>query len=52
MKGSSLRNTIVYDTVYKQLDISAKSDGALRKKKHKVRETAKKFFPTGKNKAS
>jgi len=44
MKGSSLRNTIVYDTVYKQLDISAKSDGALRKKKHKVRETAKKIL--------
>ena len=41
MKGSKLSNTILYDTVYKQLDVSAKSDGALRKKKHKVRETTK-----------
>ena len=41
MKGSSLSPTIVYDTVYKQIDISASSDSALRKKKHKVRETVK-----------
>ena len=44
MKGSNLSKTIVYDTVYKQLEVSAKSDGGLRKKKHKVRETAKTIF--------
>lgn len=40
MKGSSkLSPTIVYDTVYKYLGVSAASDGALRKKKLKVRST-------------
>ena len=45
MKGSSkLSPTIKYDTVYKQLEITATSDGALRKKKLKVRETVKKIL--------
>lgn len=45
MKGSSkLSPTIKYDTVYKQLEITASSDGALRKKKLKVRETVKKIL--------
>lgn len=45
MKGSSkLFPTIKYETVYKQLEITAPTDGALRKKKLKVRETAKKIF--------
>lgn len=38
MKGSStLSKTIVYDTVYNQIGVEASSDGALRKKKNKVR---------------
>lgn len=38
MKGSSsLSKTIVYETVYNQIEIAAASDGALRKKKNKVR---------------
>ncbi len=38
MKGSSsLSKTIVYETVYNQIEIKAASDGALRKKKSKVR---------------
>lgn len=45
IKGSSkLSPTIVYETIYKQLEISASSDGALRKKKLKVRETVKKIL--------
>ncbi len=45
MKGSSkLSPTIKYDTLYKQLEITAPSDGALRKKKLKVRKTVKKLF--------
>ena len=45
MKGSSkLSPTIKYDTIYKQLEITATSDGALRKKKLKVRETVKKIL--------
>ena len=45
MKGSSkLSPTIKYETVYKQLEITASSDGALRKKKLKVRETVKKLL--------
>lgn len=45
IKGSSkLSPTIKYDTVYKQLEITASSDGALRKKKLKVRETVKKLL--------
>lgn len=51
MKGSSkLSPTIKYDTVYKQLEISASSDGALRKKKLKVRETVKKILDYWKEK--
>lgn len=42
MKGSSsLSRTIVYDTVYKQLKVTASSDGALRKKKAKIRDQIK-----------
>jgi len=38
MKGSSnLSKTIVYETVYNQINVTAASDGALRKKKSKVR---------------
>lgn len=45
IKGSSkLSPTIVYETIYKQLEISASSDGALRKKKLKVRETVKRIL--------
>ena len=45
MKGSSkLSPTIKYDTIYKQLEITATSAGALRKKKLKVRETVKKIL--------
>ena len=42
MKGSSnLSKTIVYDTVYNQIDVKAASPGALRKKKSKVRDQVK-----------
>jgi hypothetical protein len=45
MKGSSnLSKTIVYETVYNQIDITAASDGALRKKKSKVRDQVKKIL--------
>lgn len=38
MKGSStMSKTIVYETVYNQIGVEASSDGALRKKKNKVR---------------
>lgn len=42
MKGSSsLSKTILYETVYNQLEIQAASDGALRKKKAKLRDQIK-----------
>ena len=46
MKGSSkLSPTILYETVYKQIDLSnIKSDSALRNKKQKIRETTKKIL--------
>ena len=45
MKGSQkLPPTIVYDTLYKQLELSASSEGALRKKKLKVREKVKRIL--------
>lgn len=45
MKGSStLSKTIVYDTVYNQIEVTAASDGALRKKKSKVRDQIKSIF--------
>lgn len=44
MKNGRLSPTIIYETIYKQLDVSAASDGALRKKKAKVREQAKKIL--------
>lgn len=45
MKGSSnLSKTIVYDTVYNQIEITAASDGALRKKKSKVRDQIKRIL--------
>lgn len=45
IKRGKLSPTILYDnTIYKQLDIQASSDGALRKKKLKVRNTVKKIL--------
>lgn len=45
MKGSSnLSKTIVYDTVYNQIEVTAASDGALRKKKSKVRDQIKRIL--------
>lgn len=44
IKGGKLSPTILYDAIYKQLDIQASSDGALRKKKFKVRNTVKKIL--------
>lgn len=44
IKRSKLSPTILYDTIYKQLNIQASSDGALRKKKLKVRNTVKKIL--------
>lgn len=44
IKGGKLSPTILYDTIYKQLDIQASSSGALRKKKFKVRNTVKKIL--------
>ena len=45
MKNSSnLSKTILYDTVYNQLEVTASSDGALRKKKAKVRSQIKKIL--------
>ena len=44
MQGSKLSRNIVYETVYKHLDISAASAGALRKKQTKVRDTVKKIL--------
>ena len=37
----NLSKTILYETVYNQLNIQAASDGALRKKKSKVRDQIK-----------
>lgn len=39
--GNKQSNNIVYDTIYKQLEIDAPSDGALRKKKADVRKKVK-----------
>lgn len=44
MKGSKLSKNIVYDTVYKHLNISAASAGALRKKQSKIRDNAKRIL--------
>lgn len=46
MKGkkSNLSKTIVYDTVYNQIEVTAANDGALRKKKSKVRDQIKKIL--------
>ncbi len=45
MKSSKkMKPIIAYDTVYKHLDIQAASDGALRKKKLKIRNTIKKIL--------
>lgn len=41
MKGSNLSKNILYETVYKQLNIEATSPGALRKKQNKVRDNIK-----------
>lgn len=45
MKGKSrLNRTIVYETVFKQINIAAPSEGALRKKKTMVRKKVKKLL--------
>ena len=45
IKGSSkLSPSIVYETIYKQIDVTAETPGALRKKKAKVREQVKKIL--------
>ena len=44
IKRGKLSPTILYERIYKQLDIQASSDGALRKKKLKVRNTVKKIL--------
>lgn len=44
IKGGKLSPTILYKSIYKQLNIQASSDGALRKKKLKVRNTVKKIL--------
>lgn len=41
MKHSKLSKNILYETVYKQLNIEAASPGALRKKQTKIRNTVK-----------
>lgn len=41
MKGTNLSRNILYDTVYKHLNLSAKSKASLRNKKLKIRNTAK-----------
>lgn len=38
MKGSKLSHTILYDKIYNQIGVEAASQGALRKKKNKVRD--------------
>ena len=38
MKGSKLSKNILYDTIYSQIQIEAETDGALKKKKSKIRE--------------
>lgn len=43
-KSKKLPPKISYNTIYEQLDIQASSDGALRKKKLKVRNTVKKIL--------
>lgn len=45
IKGSSkLSPSIVYETIYKQIDVSAETPGALRKKKTKVRGQVKQIL--------
>ena len=44
IKRRKLSPTILYKTIYGQLNIQASSDGALRKKKLKVRNTVKKIL--------
>lgn len=43
-RRTKLSPTILYSTIYEQLNIQASSDGALRKKKLKVRNTVKKIL--------
>lgn len=45
MKSSNnMRDTIVCETMFKELEITAESDSALRKKKTKIRDKAKAIF--------
>jgi len=51
MKGKSrLNKNISYDTVYTEINTTAASDGALRKKKFKIRETIRAILEHWKNK--
>jgi len=42
--NSNMSKTVVYDTLYKQLEIKAASPGALRKKKAKIREQIRRIL--------
>lgn len=42
--GISLSKTIVYETLYNQIELTASSDGALRKKKAKIRDQVKRIL--------
>ena len=44
MKGSKIRRSIRYETIYKQLNISSTSPGGLRKKRTKIRDTTKRIL--------
>jgi len=51
MKGSSkLSPTIKYETIYQKLEVKANTEGGLRKKKLKVRETVRKILDYWKTK--
>ena len=44
MKSGKLSNSILYETIYKQIEVKAATDGALRKKKTKIRDQVKKIL--------
>jgi len=44
MNGTMLSRNIVYDAIYKAIDVTAKTDGALRKKKNKVRDQVREML--------
>ena len=49
-RSGKLSPTIVYETIYKQIELTAASDGALRKKKLKVRNAVKQILDYWKDK--